>query len=94
MKPIHRVLAATVLGPAIIVVGFMTISAVKHVKGKDGYIIPTDGTPVDPSQIEIDHLANFMGRIPFYSCLLVGILILGYGVITVLRSVRRDRQQV
>ena len=91
MKPIYKVLLCIVFGLAAFVGGGMFVSPVKHIKGKEGYVIPTDGTREDPSRIEPDHMADFTAELPFYIGSLASISLLGYAGITTIRSIRDHR---
>lgn len=97
MKPFYKVLLCIVFGLAAFVGGGMFVSPIKHIKGKDGYVIPADGTRGDPSRIEPDYVADFIADLPFYIGLLTFIILFGYATITTMRSLsdhrRRTREQ-
>jgi hypothetical protein len=93
MRPFYKVLLCIVFGLAAFVGGGMFVSPIKHIKGKDGYVIPTDGTRGDPSRIEPDYMADFIAELPFYIGSLTFISLFGYATITTMRSMSDHRKR-
>lgn len=91
MKSSHKILLSFTLGFAALVGGAMTVRPVKHFKGKDGYVIPTDGTQIESSKLEPDHMANFIAELPLYIGLIIFVILDGYAVITMLKNLRDHR---
>jgi len=81
-----------IIGVLAIAASFAIATPKKHVKGKDGYEIPTDGSLPNAAKLETDHLANFIAGLPFYCCFLLGSIIFGYGVTRLLRIPRESMQ--
>ena len=72
----------------------MFVSPIKHIKGKDGYVIPSDGTRGDPSRIEPDYAADIIAELPFYIGSLTFISLFGYATITTMRSMSDRRRRI
>ncbi len=88
MKPFYKVILCIIFGLGAFVVGGIFATPSKHMKGKDGYVVPENIELIDKSRMERDYVADVISNLPFYVGLLVFVGSFGYATVTVMRSMK------